>query len=83
MAHITYTKLGIKPIEDIRTFVLENNAEIEVRQYLPFQEKLAALTDIINSSSDDNAPGTSGTTSTSGWRASTRCWTSATRRGPA
>lgn len=54
MAHITYTKLGVKPIEDIKTFVLENNAEIEVRQYLPFQEKLAALTDIINSSSDDN-----------------------------
>jgi hypothetical protein len=55
MAQITYTKLGIKPVVDeVKIIEYAPEVKIEVRQYLPLQKKLEVLTNIINTSTDDN-----------------------------
>ena len=52
MAKIAFTKLGLKLNKEIKTIVW-NEQEIEIKQYLPVNEKLDLITEIINNSADD------------------------------
>lgn len=49
----TYAKLGLKMNSVIKTVTI-NEQEIEVKQYLPVNEKLALIGDVINQAADDN-----------------------------
>lgn len=53
MAKVAFTKLGLKKNEEVDSFEW-NEQTIEVRQYLPIEEKLGLVTRIINNSVDDN-----------------------------
>jgi hypothetical protein len=53
MAKVSLTKLGLKVNQDIKTISF-NGQEIEVKQYLPVNEKLILIGNIINASHDDN-----------------------------
>lgn len=53
MAKVTFTKLGLK--EDKHTVeVMLGNIPIEVKQYLPINDKLGIITDVINQARDEN-----------------------------
>ena len=52
MAKISFTKLGLKINKEIKV-VNWNDQEIEVKQYLPANEKLDMISRIINMSADD------------------------------
>ena len=52
MAKVPFTKLGLKLDKEIKTIVW-NEQEIEIRQYLPVNEKLEMISRIINNSADD------------------------------
>lgn len=52
MAQISFTKLGLKPNTEIINISF-NEQVIEVKQYLPIDQKLEALTNILNMSADD------------------------------
>lgn len=55
MAQINYTKLGLKPILDkVKIIEWNEEAHIEVKQYLPLSKKLEVLTTIIQNSGDGN-----------------------------
>lgn len=55
MAQINYTKLVLKPILDkVKVIEWNEEAHIEVKQYLPLSKKLEVLTTIIQNSSDGN-----------------------------
>ena len=53
MAKVSFTKLGLKKNEDIE-IVEWNEQKIEVKQYLPIEDKLKLITAIIQNSIDDN-----------------------------
>lgn len=53
MAKITFTKLGLKKKEEIKIIEI-NEQSIEVKQYLPVNEKLALISNVINLSVDNN-----------------------------
>ena len=53
MAKIAFTKLGLKANQDVKTIEF-NGQTIEVKQYLPIEEKLNLITKIINCSVDEN-----------------------------
>ena len=53
MAKVSFTKLGLKKNEDV-DIVEWNEQKIEVKQYLPIEEKLDLVTKIINDSIDTN-----------------------------
>lgn len=53
MAKISFSKLGLKVNQDIKTIIF-NNQSIEVKQYLPVNEKLELISNVINYSADDN-----------------------------
>ena len=53
MAKVSFTKLGLKKNEDVE-IVEWNEQKIEVKQYLPIEEKLDLVTKIINDSIDTN-----------------------------
>ena len=50
MAKITFSKLGItkSSIEEENKKIVWNNQEIEVKQYLPIQEKLGLISNVVN-----------------------------------
>lgn len=52
MAKIAFTKLGLKPNKDVKSFMFTDQ-EIEVKQYLTVSEKLDMISRIINNSADD------------------------------
>lgn len=53
MAKVAFSKLGLKV--DTSTVPVEwNDLTIEVRQYLPHNDKLRLITDVMNKSADDN-----------------------------
>ena len=57
MAKVSFAKLGLKVNNDIKTFEWLSGDEVtvvEVKQYLPIEEKLAVISNIINNSIDDN-----------------------------
>ncbi len=53
MAKVSFTKLGLKKNEDVE-IVEWNEQKIEVKQYLPIEDKLDLVTKIINDSIDTN-----------------------------
>lgn len=53
MAKIAMTKLGLTKNSKVKIIDF-NNQKIEVKQYLPVEEKLNLISDIINSSIDTN-----------------------------
>lgn len=53
MAKVSFSKLGLKVNQDIKTIIF-NNQNIEVKQYLPVNEKLELISNVINASHDDN-----------------------------
>lgn len=53
MAKVSFSKLGLKINQDIKTIIF-NNQNIEVKQYLPVNEKLELISNVINASHDDN-----------------------------
>lgn len=53
MAKVAFSKLGLKV--DTSTVPVEwNDLTVEVRQYLPHNDKLRLITDVMNKSADDN-----------------------------
>jgi hypothetical protein len=53
MAKVSFTKLGLKINQEIKTIDF-NEQLIEVKQYLPISEKLELMSTVINNSADDN-----------------------------
>lgn len=47
MAKVSLTKLGLKVNSDIKT-ITWNDQEIEVKQYLPINDKLALISNVLN-----------------------------------
>ena len=53
MAKVSFTKLGLSKNQDIK--VIEFNGQsIEIKQYLPVNDKLQLISEVINASADDN-----------------------------
>lgn len=53
MAKLAFTKLGLKINTDIEAFEF-NEQTVEVKQYLPVNDKLALISEVINNSADEN-----------------------------
>ena len=53
MAKVSFTKLGLKKNEDVGILHI-NEQDIEVKQYLPINEKLELISSVINSATDEN-----------------------------
>lgn len=53
MAKIAFTKLGLKKKDEVKTVNINNNV-IEVKQYLPINDKLALISRVINLSHDSS-----------------------------
>ena len=53
MAKVTFTKLGLKRKDEVKTVNINNNV-IEVKQYLPVNDKLALISRVINLSHDSS-----------------------------
>lgn len=53
MAKIGFTKLGLKKLDEIKTIEIGENT-IEVKQYLPVNEKLGLIERVVNLSQDEN-----------------------------
>ena len=53
MAKVSFTKLGLKLNQDVYT-VNFNGQDIEVKLYLPVNEKLKLISNVINLSADEN-----------------------------
>ena len=57
MAKVSFAKLGLKVNNEVKTFEWLSGDEVttvEVKQYLPIEEKLAVISNIINNTIDDN-----------------------------
>lgn len=52
MAKLAYSKLGIKTSQTIETIIFNEQA-IEVKQYLPIEEKLKVVENVLNYSAED------------------------------
>ena len=59
MAKPTFAKFGLKVDQSVKKVVF-NEQEFEVKQYLPIEEKLKIISDIINNSLDNNNFDTAG-----------------------
>ena len=53
MAKVSLTKLGLKVNQDIKTIEF-NEQSIEVKQYLPINDKLELIANVVNASHDEN-----------------------------
>lgn len=53
MAKVSFTKLGLKTNQEVKCIDF-NGQIIEVKQYLPVNDKLELISNVINSSADDN-----------------------------
>lgn len=53
MAKVAFSKLGLKVNSDIKTVVF-NEQNIEVLQYLPVNDMLSLIADVVNLSADEN-----------------------------
>lgn len=54
MAKVPFSKLGLKKVKDDIATVEYNGQNIEVLQYLPIEDKLNLIADVILGASDDN-----------------------------
>ena len=55
MAKLAFSKLKLKLNSSVTTINFQDEQVIEVKQYLPLEEKLALISDIINKSWDSGA----------------------------
>lgn len=53
MAKVAYSKLALKVNKEVKTITI-NDQDIEVKQYLPIDEKLALIGNVINQAADEN-----------------------------
>lgn len=53
MANVTFSKLGLKKKEEVKKIIF-NEQEIEVKQYLPIQDKLNVMFNAISKTEDEN-----------------------------
>ena len=53
MANVTFSKLGLKKKEEVKKIIF-NEQEIEVKQYLPIQDKLNVIFNAISKTEDEN-----------------------------
>ena len=53
MAKVSFTKLGLKKIEDTKNITIFGQM-VEVKQYLPISDKINIITNVIENSADDN-----------------------------
>lgn len=53
MAKVSFSKLGLKVNQDVKNIAF-NDQTIEVKQYLPINDKLELIGNVINLSADDN-----------------------------
>lgn len=53
MAKVTFSKLGLKKKEEVKEFIY-NEQTIQVKQYLPINDKLIMISNIINASQDND-----------------------------
>ena len=53
MSRVPFTKLGLKKIEDTKTISICDQ-DVEVKQYLPINDKINIITNVIENSADDN-----------------------------
>lgn len=53
MSKVSFTKLGLKKNEEVGILHI-NEQDIEVKQYLPINEKLELISSVINSAADEN-----------------------------
>ena len=53
MAKVSFTKLGLKKNEEVGILHI-NEQDIEVKQYLPINEKLELISSVIDSAADEN-----------------------------
>lgn len=53
MAKVAFTKLGLKKKDEVKTVNINNNA-IEVKQYLPINDKLDLISRVLNASHDQS-----------------------------
>lgn len=53
MAKVSLTKLGLKINQDVKNIDF-NEQTIEVKQYLPVNDKLELISNVINSAHDEN-----------------------------
>ena len=53
MAKIGFTKLSLKRKNEVKTITINNN-QIEIKQYLPVNEKLDLIARVINGAHDQN-----------------------------
>ena len=53
MVKVSLTKLGLKVNQDVKNIEF-NEQTIEVKQYLPINEKLQLISSVINSAADEN-----------------------------
>ena len=53
MSKINFTKLGLKKVDKVKTFTFNDN-EIEVKQYLPVNEKVELFENVLPLIIDDN-----------------------------
>lgn len=57
MAKVSFAKLGLKVNNEVKTFEWLSGDEVttvEVKQYLPIEEKLAVISNIVNDTIDEN-----------------------------
>ena len=54
MAKVGFGKLQLKMPKETETSVLFNDIEIEVKTYLPINDKLELISNVINNAADDN-----------------------------
>ena len=53
MANVTFSKLGLKKKEEVKKIIF-NEQEIEIKQYLPIQDKLNVMFNAISKTEDEN-----------------------------
>ena len=53
MAKVTFTKLGLKKKDEVKESIW-GDQKIEIKQYLPIEEKIAFVQSVLNNSADDN-----------------------------
>lgn len=52
MAKVSFKNLGLKINQDVQTISF-NGQNVEVRQYLPLEDKLNLITEVVNNSADE------------------------------
>jgi hypothetical protein len=55
MAKVSFTKLGLSKNADVKVVQLTGDVSVEVKQYLPVNDKLILISNVINNAQDNNS----------------------------